>query len=62
MESGILDFGMRNQLKESGIPLTIGIQNPTSPEKDWNQVPGIRNQRRRIQKPRPSWIPLDSLT
>ena len=32
MESGI-------QLKESGIPLTIGIQDPT--DKHWNRVPGL---------------------
>ena len=50
MESGI-------QLKESEIPLTIGIQNPSSTDKDWNQVPGIRNPRRGIQNPRMSWIP-----
>ena len=32
MESGI-------QLKESGFPLRIGIQNPSSTDRDWNQVP-----------------------
>ena len=31
------------QLNESGIPLTIRIQNPGST--DWNKVPGIRNPR-----------------
>ena len=46
------------QLKESGIPLTIGIQNPSSTDKDWNPVPGIRNPRRGIQNPRLSWISL----
>ena len=40
----------RIQLKESGILLTIGIQNPTSTDKDWNQVPGIGNPRRGIQR------------
>lgn len=40
------------QLKESGIPLTIGIQNPRSTVKDWNLVPGIRNPRRGFQDPR----------
>ena len=31
VESGILGFGIRNiHLKESGIPLTIGIRNPSS--------------------------------
>ena len=38
------------QLKESGIPLAIGIQNSSSTDKDWNPVP-------RIQNPRQSWIP-----
>ena len=33
----------RIQLKESGISLTIGIQNPSSPDKEWNSVPGIWN-------------------
>ena len=36
LESGI-------QFKESGIPLTIGIQNPSSTDKDWNPVSGIWN-------------------
>ena len=40
------------QLKETGIPLTIGIQNSSSTVKDWNPVPGIRNPRRGIQYPR----------
>ena len=51
LESGI-------QLKESGIPLTIRIQNPNSTDKDWNPVPGIWKQRRKIQNPRGAWIPL----
>ena len=41
LESGI-------QLKESGIPQTIGIQNPSSPGKDRNPVAGIRNPWRGI--------------
>ena len=36
MESGILGFGIWNALKESGVPLTIGIQNPVSTDKYWN--------------------------
>ena len=32
LESGIY-------LKESGIPLTIEIRNPSSKDKDWNPVP-----------------------
>ena len=51
MESGI-------QFMESGIPLTIGIQNPSSTDKDWNPVPGIWNPQRGIQNPSLSWIPL----
>ena len=43
---------------ESGIPLTIGIQNPSSTDKDWNTVPGIWNPQRGIQNPSLSWIPL----
>ena len=42
LESGI-------QLKESGILLTIKIQNPSSTSKETgNPLPGIRNLRRRI--------------
>ena len=44
--------------KESGIPRTIGIQNPSSTDKDWNPVPGIRNPRLGVQNPRLSWISL----
>ena len=47
----------RIKLKESGIPLTIRIQNPSSTDKNWNPVRGIRNPRRAIQNPRLSWIP-----
>ena len=37
MESTILGFAeSRIHLKESGIPLTIGIQNPSSTDKYWN--------------------------
>ena len=43
---------------ESGIPLTIGIQNPSSTDKYWNLVPGIQNPQRGVQNPRLSWIPL----
>ena len=42
-ESWALEFG--SQLKESGILLTIGIRNLSPTDKDWNQVPGIRNPR-----------------
>ena len=46
-ESWVLESGI--QLKVSGIPLTIGIQNPSSTDKYWNPVSGIQN-------PRLSWI------
>ena len=39
-ESWALESGI--QLKESGIPLTIGIQNPSSTDKYWNPVPGTQ--------------------
>ena len=53
MESGILGIGFRNiQLKEFGILLTIGIQNPSATDKesgiqflDWNPWHGIQNPR-----------------
>ena len=45
------------QLKESGILLIIGVHNPSSTDKYWNQVPGIRNPQRGIPNPRMSWIP-----
>ena len=46
------------QLKGSGISPTIGIQNLSSTDKDWNPLTGIRNTRRVIQNLRLSWIPL----
>ena len=58
LKSCALESGV--QLKESGIPLKIGIQNPSSTcssDKDWNPVPAIRNPRRWVQNPR-----LDCLT
>ena len=55
-ESWSLESGI--QLKESGIPLTIEIQNSSSTDKNWNPVPGIRNPQRGIQNPRLSWISL----
>ena len=36
-ESWALESGI--QLKESGIPLMIVVQNPSSKDKDWNPVP-----------------------
>ena len=49
LESWAFESGI--QLKESRIPLTTEIQNPSSTDKDWNPVPGIQN-------PKLSWIPL----
>ena len=40
---------------ESGIPLKIGIQNPT--DKHWNSVPGIRNTAQGIRNPTKDWNP-----
>ena len=55
LESGI-------QLKESGIPLTIGIRNPSSTDKDWNLVPEIwTDPLRRIQNLRLSRISLHGM-
>ena len=60
MESGIWETfpcGMENsrlwnpEYSSSGITLTIGIQNPSSTDKDWNSVPRIRNPWRGIQRP-----------
>ena len=48
----------RIQLKESEIPQKIGIQSPSSTDKDWNPVSGIRNPWCGIQNPILSWIPL----
>ena len=49
LESGI-------QLKESGIPSTIGIQNPSSNDKYWNP----EYPQRGIQNSRLSWIALNN--
>ena len=70
MESGFRNpgnFGPWNpesgkQLKKSGIPLTIGIQNPSSTDEDWNPVPGIQNPPRGIFNPRLSRILLFEAT
>ena len=43
-------FGI--QLKESRVPRTIGIHNPSTTVKAWDPVPGIRNPRLGIQNPR----------
>ena len=36
----------------------LGIQSPSSTDKDWNPVPGIRNPQREIEIPRLSWVTL----
>ena len=58
VESTIRSFQLESgiQLKESGIPLKIRIQNPSSP------VPWIRNPRRGILNTRLSWTLGWSLT
>ena len=48
VESGTLGYGIWNTSK--------GIRDPT--DKDWNQEPEIRNQRREIQNPRLPWLAL----
>ena len=44
---------------ESEIPITIGIQNRSSTDEDWNPVPGIRNPRCGIQNLRLSGLRRD---
>ena len=55
-ESWALESG--KQLKESGILLTIKIQNPSFTDKDRNTVARIRNPLRGIHNPKLSCIPL----
>ena len=45
VESGFLGFGIRITAQEIWNPVTIGIRNLSPTDKDWNQVPGIRNPR-----------------
>ena len=52
LESWALESGI--QLKEPGMPRTIGIPNISSPDKESE----IQDPRRRIQNPWPSWITL----
>ena len=49
---------------ESGVPVTVGIGNPSSTDKESRkfQFKGIRNARRGIQNPRLPWIPLPGAT
>ena len=56
MESWDLESAMK--CMESGIPLTIAIQNPSYNKNKWNPVSGIRNPRREIHVPRLNWISL----
>ena len=55
---GISPLESGKQVEKSGMPITIGIQIPSSTKKAWSPVPGIQNPRRGIQNPRLSWIPL----
>ena len=52
------------QLKETGIPRTIGIQNPSSTVKDWNPVKNPESAAwiPRSKRPRLSWIPFHGAT
>ena len=43
VESGILGFGIWNELKESGISLTIGIQNPSFIDKE-SRIHGLKSR------------------
>ena len=58
MESWVLESGTK--LKEFGILLTTGMQNASSTDKYWNQVPVVRNPLRGIKNPR--LAALDSFT
>ena len=54
VESGIREYfarGIRNSTQgiQNLTILTLGIQNPSSTDKYWNPVSGIRNARRGIQ-------------
>ena len=68
-ESGILNpqnvclWNPKSWALESGIPLTTGVWNPSTTDKNQNSVPGIRNPQpvRVIQNPRLSWIPLHGI-
>ena len=53
-----LDLESEIQRKETGIPITNGIQNSAPTGKNWYLVSGICNPRCGIQNPRLSWIPL----
>ena len=62
VESGILASGI--QLKESGIPLKIGIRKPTFTDKETKihyREPGIHSMESRIQDC-VNWIPLHGAT
>ena len=63
VQSGILSIGIQDTTQ--GIwdaPLTIGLRNPSSTDKDWNPVPGIWNPWHGIQNLRPSWITLQGVS
>ena len=68
VQSGILSIGILSigiQDTAQGIwnaPLTIGLQNPNSTNKDWNPVPGIWNPQYGIQNLRLSWITLQGVS
>ena len=59
VESAILGFWIQNTALKNpeSHQIALGIQNPSSTDKDWNPVPDIRNPRRGFQNPRLSWFP-----
>ena len=62
---GIQNPGLWNPEYSSRNPKyheRIGIRNPSSPDKDWNPVPGMGHPRHGIQNPRLSWIPSHGAT
>ena len=62
-QSVILSIGIQDTTQ--GIwnaPLTIGLRNPSSTDKDCNPVPGIWNPQRGIQNLRLSWLTLQGVS
>ena len=58
----IFACGICNPAQDTAIPLTIGVQNPSSTGKEIrNRLPGIRNPLHGIENRRLSWIPLHGM-
>ena len=58
VESGILGLGIRNTAVGNRNPTKDCNPNPSSTDKDWNEVLGIRNLLHGIQDLKMSWGPL----